>query len=140
MSTMEFEPPEHPANEAIPLARITNFSEFMVLMIHQIKVLARARLDARCFVLDANNSPLLDCGPAIKLHSSARRAERRAGHGQSIASAHVSNGAAAAWPTPGTILSVADARRHGSAATAQPSIGNMTTLATRHATSRAWLL
>src|ERR1700733_6970434 len=97
-------------------------------------------LDAGCSMLDAITGPLLDCGPAIKPRSSARRAGRRVGHGQSIASAHVSNGAAAAWPTPGTILSVADTRRHGSAATAQPSIGNMTTLATRHATNRAWLL
>jgi hypothetical protein len=42
ISTIEFEPPEHPANETIPLARITNFNEFMFLMVRQIKVLGHA--------------------------------------------------------------------------------------------------
>src|ERR1700746_729159 len=38
----------------------------------------------------------------------------------SITSAHASVGAAATWPTTGTILSPADAMRHGAAASPQP--------------------
>src|SRR5690349_3753180 len=42
-----------------------------------------------------------------------------AAHG-SITSAHASVGAAATWPTTGTILSPAEAMRHGAAASPQP--------------------
>jgi hypothetical protein len=42
---MEFEPPEHPANETILPARIANFNEFMFLMVRRNKVLSHARHD-----------------------------------------------------------------------------------------------
>lgn len=40
-----------------------------------------------------------------------------------MAAAHASNGTEAAWPTTGTIFSVAEATRQGNAPTAQPSSG-----------------
>jgi hypothetical protein len=76
--------------------------------------------------------------PVAERRSHARHVAPWLNHHQSIAAAHVSNGAAAALPTPGTILTVADTNRHGSAANPQPSIGNTTAPAIRHATSRAY--
>jgi hypothetical protein len=55
---------------------------------------------------------------------------------QSIAEAHISNGVAAAWPTTGTIFSVAEVSRHGSAATAQPPSGSSAAPSVNHATTR----
>jgi hypothetical protein len=55
---------------------------------------------------------------------------------QSMAEAHISNGVAAAWPTTGTIFSVAEVSRHGSAATAQPPSGSSTAASVNHATTR----
>ncbi|PQV45354.1 hypothetical protein B0G83_11782 [Paraburkholderia sp. BL21I4N1] len=48
----------------------------------------------------------------------------------------MSNGAAAAWPTTGTIFSVAEVSRHGSAATAQPPNGSSAAPSVNHATTR----
>jgi hypothetical protein len=42
-------------------------------------------------------------------------------HHGSITSAHASVGAAATWPTSGTIFNPADANRHGAAATPHPA-------------------
>ena len=54
-----------------------------------------------------------------------------------MADEHASNGVAAACPTTGTIFSVADAARHGSAARPQPLSGNSAAHTADHAVARA---
>lgn len=55
---------------------------------------------------------------------------------QSMADEHASNGVAAAWPITGTIFSVAEVSRHGSAATPQPPSGSSAAPSVDHAATR----
>src|SRR5580700_9698935 len=55
-----------------------------------------------------------------RLTAGSIAADLQTGHG-SITSAHASVGAAATWPTTGTIFKPAEATRHGAAARPQPA-------------------